>query len=74
MSCLMLKTNLNTAQMNTQDQEKHYLFNVSHDISDSKHSPSNNSRGHDHVAYVIPELRMNLNRSASNPGPNTIAE
>lgn len=49
MSCRMPKTNLNTAQMNTQDQEKHYLFNViSHDISDSKP----NRRGPDHVIVV----------------------
>lgn len=47
MSCLMPKTNLNTGQMNTQDQEKHYLFNViSHGISESKP----NCRGPDHVS------------------------
>lgn len=43
--------------MNTQDQEKHYLFNViSHDISDSKP----NRRGPDHVRECGKcELRMN---------------
>ncbi len=45
MSCLMPKTNLNTTQMNTQDLEKHYLFNVLVMISQIKP----NCREPDHI-------------------------